>query len=886
MGCARRRRTVEISLHFLWKTIDLLPLIEERNSMTAFAAPPGAVVLADPLRKAVLSELQASEAGLSTEEARRRLALRGPNDPIPERHRGFTRQALAQLANPLALILLLAAAVSAVLGEPANAGIIAGVVLLSAALNLFQTYRSDQAVQRLRSGVAPSTLVLRDGVWKRLPSRDLVPGDIIRLGPGDLVPADARLLWSRRLHVQQATLTGESLPVEKSAGAGDGPAFDRTSTDATERVFQGTSVVSGTAEAVVTETGPETAFGSVAGLVAAKPPETEFDRSARAFGLFITRTVLALVLVVLLMNIAARRDALESLLFAVALAVGLTPEFLPMIVTVTLAQGALRMARQRVIVKNLSSLQNFGSIDILCSDKTGTLTTGEMSLAASVDAGGHQSDRVLQLAHLNCLRDEEGDAAAADPLDAAVLRAGHPDIAGWRTVGEVPFDFERRRASTVVQRDGERLLVTKGAPESVLACCDAIEVNGTPQPLDEDALRRVEGVYHAMGEAGQRALAVAWRSVPLRERYDVQDEAGLTLAGLLAFADPPLEDADEMLAALRQDGVHIRILTGDSEVVARAVCARVGLDVRRIVRGEEIDKLSPTALGHLAERTTVFARVSPAQKDRIILALKARRHVVGFLGDGVNDAPSLHAADVGISVANGVEVAKDAADIILLERSLQALHRGILEGRHALANVMKYLLMGTSSNFGNMFSMAGAALFLPFLPMLPTQILLNNFLYDLAQVTIPTDNVDPGFLRRPRRWDLRLVRRFMIYIGPISSIYDFLTFWVLLRMLHASEQLFHTGWFVESLATQTLVLFVIRTAGNPLRSPPSLPLTITTLLVVAVGSLLPVTPLGPPLGFVPLPRAFYGFLVGATATYLALVEVAKRRLIGRHNHAA
>jgi Mg2+-importing ATPase len=578
----------------------------------------------------------------------------------------------------------------------------------------------------------------------------------------------------------------------------------------------------------------------------------------------------------MVVNLALHRPAFESLLFAVALAVGLTPEFLPMITAVTLSRGAVRMARVKVIVKRLPAIQNFGSIDVLCSDKTGTLTAGEMTLDRALDAAGAACERPFELAYLN----SSFETGIKSPLDAAILARGGVDPGGYLKRDEIPFDFERRRLSVVLEREHERWLICKGAPESILAEATAYESCGATLPLDEAVRARCHALFEALSADGLRVLAVAVRRLPARDAYRADDERELTLAGFLTFRDPPLADARDAVEALGRDGVRIKILTGDNELVARHVCAEVGLDVREIVLGSDLDRLSDAALGHVAEQTTVFARVSPAQKNRILIALKQRDHVVGYLGDGINDAPSLHAADVGIAAAHAVEVAREAADIVLVEPGLRVLHKGIIEGRRAFGNVMKYLLMGTSSNFGNMFSMAGASLFLPFLPMLPTQILLNNFLYDLAQVTIPTDRVDESYVRKPQRWDVRVIRNFMLGIGPLSSIYDFLTFFALLWVFRASEPQFHTGWFVESLATQTLVLFVIRTTGNPLRSRPSLPLALTTIAIVIVGAALPFSPLAHLLGFTPLPASFFAFLAGVTVTYLLLVEAVKRRLTG------
>ena len=827
-----------------------------------------------------------TEKGLTSVEAERRLVQFGHNEPSAAGRTAPLFQLLLLLANPLAIILLVAGAISAALGEVVNASIIITMVLFSVALNFIQTYRSQKAVDSIRKEVAPTANVLRDGKWIEIPRRELVPGDVIKLAAGDLVPGDAELLQTRDLHVQQAALTGESLPVEKTAASKQS---DQSGTDSDlHKVFLGTSVVSGTAIAIVTATGKHTVFGDIAARLAKRAPETEFERGTRRFGLLIMRTTILLVLFVILVTALLHRPFLESLLFAVALAVGLTPEFLPMITTITLGRGAVHMARKNVIVKHLEAMQNFGSIDVLCSDKTGTLTTGEMSLEQHLDPFGTSCERVFLLAFLNSLH-ETGITNPVDeaikerhrsnPLDTAVLKHDRPDIHDYQKLDEIPFDFERRRVSIVVKHEDERLLITKGAPESVLSACASYEVNNEQHALDEVSHSRIETTYRDLCAKGYRVLAVAYTHVQPKDVYTAADETKLALAGFLTFSDPPLATAKSTLDSLRRDGIQVKILTGDNELVTQHICSQVGLDSGRILLGEELEKISDPALAHIDEQTSIFARVSPSQKNRILLALKHRSHVVGYLGDGINDAPSLHAADVGISVSTAVDVAKDAADFILLKPGLRVLHSGIIEGRKSFGNVMKYLLMGTSSNFGNMFSMAAAVLFLPFLPMLPTQILLNNFLYDLAQVTIPTDKVDETFIRKPQRWNIKLIRDFMIYIGPLSSIYDFVTFFVLLKVFHASEQFFHTGWFVESLATQTLVIFVIRTARNPFRSRPSLALTLTTIAIVLLGTLIPYTTIGSLIGFTPLPIAFLLFVVGAAGTYLLLVEAVKRRLM-------
>ncbi len=536
-----------------------------------------------------------------------------------------------------------------------------------------------------------------------------------------------------------------------------------------------------------------------------------------------------------------------------------------------------RWRATRWIVKHLSAIQNLGSIDVLCSDKTGTLTAGTMPLDASLDAFGQPSPRPLVLAALNS-RFETG---IKSPLDAAILEATTVDAGGYAKIDEVPFDFERRRMSVVVEGPAGRLPVTKGAPESVFDVCASYERDGEVRTLDAATRQRCIEAFQRLSQQGLRVLAVAQRHVAAAGGFTVVDERDLTLAGFVTFADHLLDGVAESIVRLREDGVTVKVITGDNELVSRYICEQVGLDVGDIVLGSEIDPMDDPALAHVAEHTTVFARVSPAQKHRIIRALKLAGHVVGFIGDGINDAPSLHGADIGISVAGAVDVAREASDILLIERRLDVLHAGILAGRRSFGNVLKYILMGTSSNFGNMLSMAGAAVFLPFLPMLPTQILLNNFLYDLAQITIPTDRVDPVYIQKPHRWDIRLVRRFMLLIGPISSVYDFLTFFVLYRLFHFGEVLFHTGWFLESLATQTLVLFVIRTVGRPWTDRPSTPLIATTLAVVAIGAALPLSPLAGQLGFAALPGGYLAFLAIVVVTYLAIVEIVKHRVMRR-----
>jgi Mg2+-importing ATPase len=820
------------------------------------------VALGEPTT-AVLAREGSSRDGLSSQEAARRLRELGPNQPRNPRLAASTADLVRAAANPLLIILLVAAAFSAFLGQIVNAAIIVAMVVASIGINAAQTLRSGAAVRRLQAQIAPTATVLRDGRWTEVHRTEVVVGDVIGLSAGDLVPADGRLLETAYLHVQQAALTGESLPIEKSVTSRS----VLTGPDAPDLVFLGTSIVSGCGTAIVMATGPQTAFGDVVERLAARPDETEFERGTRRFGMLILRTVVVLVLFILVVNVSLGRDPLESVLFSVALAVGLTPEFLPMISTVTLAQGAVRMSREKVIVKHLSSIQNLGSIDVLCSDKTGTLTAGTMSLDQALDTSGRHSPWTRTLAYLN----SRFQSGIHSPLDAAILEHNAPDVGGWSKTDEIPFEFERRRLSVVVERNAEHLLITKGAPESVLDVC----------VLDEGSRDTCLDVYRRASERGNRVLAVAYRRVPRPSGWKVADECQLTLAGFVTFADHVLDDVAPSIEGLRRDGVEMKILTGDNELVTRHLCKQVGLDGDRIVLGSELDRLDEAALARVAETTRVFARVSPAQKHRIIRALKAHGHVVGFLGDGINDAPSLHGADVGISVAGAADIAREAADIVLLERRLSVLHAGILAGRRSFGNVLKYLLMGTSSNFGNMFSMAGATLFLPFLPMLPTQILMNNFLYDLAQITIPTDSVDPRHIVRPQKWDIGLIRTFMLVMGPISSLFDFATFYVLLRVFRFGQTLFQTGWFLESIATQTLVLFVIRTSGRPWRKRPSVPLTITTIVVVAIAFILPFSPAAGALGFTRPPLLYFAFVIVVVAVYLSVVEIAKQIVFRR-----
>lgn len=820
----------------------------------------------------LFKRIEATPNGLTSQEAASRLKLYGPNVFQPEKKFAPLLHFLSKFNNPLVIILLAASAISAFTGDVTNFIIISAMVLMSVTLDFFQEHKAGKEAEKLRQLVTVHVQALRDGEAQEIPLHSLVPGDIVLLSAGDLVPADGRLLEAKDFFVNQALLTGEPYPVEKKPGE---LPLQAEILSASNTVLRGISVVSGTAKVLICETASNTVLGDIAKTIIAKAPSTEFERGTRKFGLLITRLTIFLVLFVLLVNTFYQRAWLESFIFAIALAVGLTPELLPMIVSVTLARGAKRMAAKKVIVKQLASIQNLGSMDVLCTDKTGTLTEARIRLERHVDAFGNENERILQWAYLNSYF----ETGLRSPLDDAILDHKNIDVATWRKIDEVPFDFERRRISVLVDNGQKRMLVVKGAPEDILPLCTTYEAGSETNllPVDEAAMASLKALYDSLGSEGFRVLAIAWRQEANDHPHaQVTDETELVFSGFAAFLDPAKESAKKTLADLAEKGVSIKVVTGDNELVTKHICNQLELPITGILTGADLLKMDDQALEGQVENVNLFCRVTPSQKNRIILALKRRGHAVGYLGDGINDAPSLHSADVGISVDSAVDVAKDAADMILLEHDLKVLESGVIEGRRTFGNIMKYIMMGTSSNFGNMFSMAGASLFLPFLPMLPTQILVNNMLYDISEIPIPLDNVDEEYLKRPRHWDINFVRKFMLIVGPISSIFDFLTFFVMIQIFHANEALFHTGWFIESLATQVLVIFVIRTRKNPLKSRPNPWLTICSLLVVALGIVLPLSPLGSYLGFVPPPTLFFFILACMVILYLLLVEGVKQ----------
>ena len=825
----------------------------------------------------LLPVLKSSAAGMDEAAAAQALERYGPNVPGGAARRGLLRDLAQRLRNPLLLLLAAAAAISAATGDAPSALVILATLGASLALDFVQERRAQHAVERLRAMVHVTVRVLRSGGEREIPAERVVPGDVILLGAGDLVPADGVLLAARDVYVNEAALTGEAFPVEKQAHS-PGNAVD-DAMQAPGALLAGSHVVSGMATLLACRTGRSTQLGGMAELVEARARPSPLEQGTRRFGMMLLRVTLFLVLFVMLVNAWFSRPVLESFMFAVALAVGLTPELLPMIVSVTLARGALRLADEEVVVKQPAALYTLGAMDVLCTDKTGTLTEGRIELERHLDVAGADSERVLLLAYLNS-RFESG---LRSPLDEAILRHRDLDIAGWTKLDELPFDFERRRVSVLAAAPGgRRTLIVKGAPEGLLERCEHCEAGDRLVPMDEALRARARQLFESLGDDGMRVLAICWRAMPAEcQAARAADEEALVFAGFAAFLDPARRDCREALSTLAARGVTVKIITGDNERVATHLCRTLGIEVEGQLLGVEIERLDFDGLAAAAERTTLFCRVSPAQKTRIIAALRARRHVVGYMGDGINDAPALRGADVGISVDGAVDVAKDAADVILMRHHLTEVVTGVVEGRRSYANVMKYLRMGTSSNFGNMASMAAATLVLPFLPLLPLQVLLNNLLYDLSEVALPFDRVEEEELARPCVWSVDAIRRFMVTFGPLSSLFDFLTFAVLLWGFHAGAELFRTGWFVESVASQVLVIFAIRSAKPMFSGSPHPALVAGAALVVGTAIALPLTPLAPWLGFAPLPVPLALALGALVLAYLGLVEALKRRLMPR-----
>jgi P-type Mg2+ transporter len=827
----------------------------------------------------ILAELGGTPEGLNTAEALARLERMGPNALAPRRRATALTTFLRQFGSPLVLILIFAAAVAAIAGEWTDAVIVIVIVVASATLTFFQEHTAGNAVEALRAQVTIKAKVVRDGRPQIVPAEQLVPGDVVLLSAGSLIPADCIVLEARDFFVNQAVLTGETFPVEKKPGP---VAAHAGLSERINCVFMGTSARSGTARALIVHTGAGTAFGQIAARLTLRPPETEFERGIRRFGNLLTQIMTVLVLIVFAINVILGKPAIDSLLFALALAVGIAPELLPAIISVNLSKGAKAMAKRGVIVRRLNAIENLGSMDILCTDKTGTLTEGVVRLDGALDIHGRPLEDVLRYAYLNAAF----QTGLANPLDEAILSQPQPDTTGMDKLEEIPYDFVRKRLSVVVDADPgtpiRPLLITKGALSHVLAVCTRVRDGDKDLPLDGARRKEIDRRYEEWSGQGSRVLGVAVKDVPRQSAYSAEiDEADMIFMGFLLFFDPPKADARETLAALGRLGVQVKVITGDNRLVARHVAEKVGLPVSGILTAAEMDELRDEALWNVAERTTLFVEVDPNQKERIILALRKMGHVVGYLGDGINDAPALHDADIGISVDQAVDVAKEAADFVLLKRDLGVLRAGIEEGRRTFANTLKYVFTTTSANFGNMFSMAGASLFLPFLPLLAKQILLNNFLSDFPALGIASDRVDKNMVERPHRWNIRFIRDFMIIFGLVSSVFDYLTFGMLLVVVRASPEQFRTGWFIESLLTELVIALVVRTRGPFFRSRPGTMLWTATLAVGLITLAIPYLPFGGFLGFTPLPAWLMLALLGITALYVFAAELAKKFFYAR-----
>jgi len=803
----------------------------------------------------LLESLQSRAQGLTGEEASQRLLHYGDNLLKPQKRNDALTLFIAQFKTPITLILLFAIGLSFFVHDRTNALIILAIVLISGILGFLQEMSAAGAVAKLLSIVKTKTQALRDGQGVDIFVEKVVPGDIIMLNAGDVIPADCRILESRDLFVDEATLTGETYPAEKLPGL---LAADAVLSARTNVLWMGTHVVSGSAKVVAVATGKQTKFGEVSQRLKLRPAETEFEHGVRQFGYFLMEVTLVLVIIIFAINVYLARPMLEAFLFSLALAVGLTPQLLPAIITINLAHGAKRMAEHKVIVKRLASIENFGSMNVLCSDKTGTLTQGSVVLQAALDGGGQPSDQVLFYAYLNAFY----ETGFNNPIDAAI-RARKLDIAGYQKLDEIPYDFSRKRLSVLVGKNDEHLMIAKGALSNILDVC---------LPTDREQInRRVEG----LSKDGLRVLGVAYKKMG-GDKITRADEAGMTFSGLLVFADPLKPDIAETINALKQLGVTLKIITGDSVAVAATIGRQIGLADPCVMSGGELRQTSDAALIKQATSVHIFAEVEPNQKERIILALKKAGNVVGYMGDGINDASALHVADVGISVESAVDVAREAADIVLLEKELSVLVQGVREGRVTFTNTLKYVFMATSANFGNMFSMAGASLFLPFLPLLPKQVLMTNLMTDFPEMAIATDSVDAESVDKPRRWDIKFIRKYMIVFGLISSIFDFITFGVLILFLHSTPGQFRTGWFLESIVSAALIVLVIRTRRPFFQSMPGKYLLIATLGVVGVTLILPFTPLSALLGFGVMPGIFFVILVIIVALYMITAEIAKR----------
>jgi Mg2+-importing ATPase len=831
----------------------------------------------------LLPDLRTSLGGLTEAEAEERERTTGPNEVAQEKKQGWPVRVLKIIRNPLVILLTTLSAVSFLTGDARAGFVMAIMVALSVGLRFWQEARADAAAQKLKAMIHVTATVVRDGAAREIPLRDLVPGDIVKLAAGDMIPGDVRLLSSKDVFVSQGSLTGESLPVEKFC---DPETKEESSpTELKNICFMGTSVESGTATAVVVTTGAQTYLGSMAHSITGERPQTSFDQGLNRFTWLMLQFMAVMVPLVFLINGFTKHDWKGAFFFALAVAVGLTPEMLPMIVSVCLSNGALAMSRKKVIVKRINSIQNFGGMDVLCTDKTGTLTEDRVVLMRHCNVAGRESDDVLLDGYLISYF----QTGLKNLLDRAILDSpefhGKAIVEKYKKLDEIPFDFTRRMMSVLVEDiEGKAILLTKGAPEEVFLHCSDFELDGKVSAMDADQVVGLKQEYDDLSNDGFRVLAVAKKELHGKQICAKEDERGLTLKGYVAFLDPPKETASRALTALHKHGVAVKILTGDNHLISRKVCKDVGLSADPMLLGGDVEKMSDAELARAADETVLFARLSPAHKQRVIRVLRGNGHVVGFMGDGINDAPALRAADVGISVDTATDIAKESADLILLEKDLMVLEQGVIEGRKVFANIVKYIRMGASSNFGNMFSVLGASAFLPFLPMAPIQVLTNNLLYDFSQVPIPADSVDDEQVARPRPWNITEIKRFILFIGPISSIFDYTTFFVMLYIFNCWDpsraSLFQTGWFVESLMTQTLIIHVIRTNKIPfLQSRASWALTATTLSIMALGVWLPYSPLASALGFTHLPPLYWPILLFTLFGYMALTQVIKVGLL-------
>ncbi|OIO37716.1 MAG: magnesium-translocating P-type ATPase [Candidatus Omnitrophica bacterium CG1_02_49_16] len=827
-----------------------------------------------------MEKFNTSLQGLAQAEVERRLKEFGLNEPAKKKKRTILIQLLSKFLNPLVIVLIIIGAFSMFFGERVEALLVLLMILMSVWLSFIQEYRSGKEAEKLSEMVRATSTLIRNGKKREIKMRHIVPGDLVDLYAGDMIPADLRILSCKDLFINQSSLTGESFPIEKFAS----PILPKSASfsDMSNVAFMGSSVVSGTAIGLAIKTGARTQFGELSTRLAAMSTQSSFDKGIHRFVWLMIKFMMILVVLIFAINAFMKGNVVEAFLFSLAVAVGLTPEMLPMIVAINLSKGAVAMSKKKVIVKRLNSIQNLGAMDVLCTDKTGTLTLDKVVLEKYCDVVRNESEEVLKLAYLNSFY----QTGLKNLLDKAILKHQKLLVKEYKKVDEIPFDFQRRIMSVIVETDGKHRLISKGAPEEIFKRCTHYELDGEIYEMESLILSDLKEEYDHLSADGYRVLATAYKDMQVKkDAYSKDDEQEMILKGYLAFLDPPKPTARKTISRMQKLGIRFIVLTGDNELVTKKICGDVGLDVQTIVTGDQIENSSDQELQDLVKTTSVFARLSPLQKEKAIRALHRNNHIVGYLGDGINDALALKASDVGISVNNAVDIAKESADIILLEKSLLVLELGVLEGRKTFGNTMKYIKMGASSNLGNMFSMTGASLFLKFLPMMPIQILLNNFLYDVSQVAIPTDNVDAEYLEKPKPWNIDAIRRFMLILGPVSSLFDFITFGVLLFFFHSSTMMFQTGWFLESLCTQTLVIHVIRTSKIPvIQSRSSRFLLLMSVFITSLGLALPFSPFGKYMGFVRPPAEFFAALAVIVIAYLVMVQAVKTWYVKKYGY--